>query len=771
MLGRGDEDFFDAETAARLRENDRRVLADGETLRTEETSLVVKTGKQATYWSVQMPLRDREGRVHAILGVSTDISERKQAEEKLKLAARVFSAAHEGIAITDADGIFIDVNPTFCEITGYSREEVIGRSAGLLHSGIQADDFDAGVWKSLRELGRWQGETWHRKKDGTLYAELLTISGLPDERGNISHYIHLFSDITQIKQQQQALELMAHYDPLTSLPNRVLFADRFSQAIARARRDRSLLAVCYFDLDGFKLINDRLGHDAGDRLLVEVANRTRSGLREEDSVSRLGGDEFALLLGDIASREHCEQAVQRLHQAIAQSYVIDGEEVHVAASIGVTLYPQDDADPDVLLRHADQAMYQAKLAGRNRISFYDPAQDQQARQHHDRMQRLEAALAHGEFLLHYQPKVDMKSGSVVGVEALIRWQHPERGLLPPGEFLPTLEGTHMEIALGNWVIEQALQQIGQWRRDGLEIGVSVNVSPYHLQAPGFFADLEAALARHPDIHSRALELEVLESSAMDQLAEIGRIIDACHNLLGVPFTLDDFGTGYSSLSHMRHLQATAVKIDQSFVRDMVDDPDDFAIVEGVIGLCRAFRREAVAEGVETAAHGQILISMDCCLGQGYAIARPMPAQQLPAWIRQWQPLPEWAALGSQPLNEADAQRLILTLELRQWLRRAEESVATDGAAQHLWPLLDDRKCHLGRWILRARRIRGIDRALLDSLEQAHAEMHHVAGSMLQQSQGGEVGEARRHLPRLRAVHRAVETLLQQLFDRQGRSDS
>lgn len=767
LIGHGDERFFDAETAARLRDSDRRVLVDGETLKTEETNLVAHSGTRATYWTVKVPLRDQDGRIHAMLGVSTDISERIQAEEKLKLASRVFSNAHEGIAITDANGIIIEVNPTFCAITGYSRDEVIGRSPDLLHSGKEPDEFHAGMWQSLREHGHWQGEVWHRKKNGSLYAELLTISALPDEHGDIRHYIHLFSDITQIKQQQQTLELMAHYDALTHLPNRVLFADRFSQAIAHAKREKSLLAVCYFDLDGFKQVNDTLGHEAGDRLLVEVANRIRAALREEDSVSRLGGDEFALLLGDIATPEQCEQAIQRIHHTLALPYDIDGQPVHIAASSGVTLYPQDDADPDTLLRHADQAMYQAKLEGRNRYCFYDPAQDLQAQQHRDRLQTIELAFARGEFVLHYQPKVNMKTGAVVGVEALIRWQHPVRGLLAPMEFLPVLEGTRMAITLGDWVIEQALQQLEQWRAEGLDIRVSVNISPQHLQSPGFFAALEAALARHPETDARALELEVLESSAIDNLAETARVIDECHNLLGVTFALDDFGTGYSSLNHLRHLQASTVKIDQSFVRDLVDDPDDYAIVEGVIGLSRAFRREAIAEGVETVVHGQILICMECCLGQGYAIARPMPAAEVPHWMCTWQPRPEWKRLGEQRYDKQEMQLLILDLELEHWLQRIEQCLAADAPLPSGWPLADQRKCHLGRWLGHLGQQRGIDQQRFNALQQAHAAMHQLAGLMRQQLQDGRRDEARLSLPRLRSLQATTAKLLRRVFHPAG----
>ncbi|MGR9054100.1 MAG: diguanylate cyclase domain-containing protein, partial [Gammaproteobacteria bacterium] len=344
-----------------------------------------------------VPFEDSATGNFAVLSVTRDITQRKRDQEKLKLAARVFSEAREGITITDADGIIVDVNPTFCEITGYMRNEAIGRSSNILKSDKQSPEFYTAMWKSLTEKGHWQGEIWNRKKNGELFAELLTISALRDTNGKIINYIGLFSDITQSKHQQQALELMAHYDPLTQLPNRVLFADRFTQAIAHSKRSGTMLAICYIDLDGFKQINDILGHEAGDQLLIKVAGRIKSQLREEDTVSRLGGDEFALLFEDLESAEQCKEVLNRIHQRMTEPFVIDGETISIAASSGVTLYPQDKEPPDILLRHADQAMYQAKLEGRNRYRLYDPSQDKRARDRRKQLERLEQAFVDKEF--------------------------------------------------------------------------------------------------------------------------------------------------------------------------------------------------------------------------------------------------------------------------------------------------------------------------------------------------------------------------------------
>ncbi|HQR61109.1 MAG TPA: EAL domain-containing protein [Methylophilaceae bacterium] len=624
-------------------------------------------------------------------GVAFDITERKLVEDKLHLAARVFSEAHEGIIITDTAGVIVDVNPTFCNITGYSRDEVIGKNPNLLNSGKQTAEFFASLWDALNRGGYWQGELWNRKKNGELFAERLTISVLRDEQGAVVHYLGLFSDITQTKQQQQTLELMAHYDVLTRLPNRVLFADRFAQAIAHGRREETLLAVCYLDLDGFKHINDTLGHEAGDRLLVEVANRIKATLRQEDTVSRLGGDEFALLLGDIGTLDQGEQALARIIQAVAQPHLLDGQEVSISASIGVTIFPLDDADPDTLLRHADQAMYQAKLDGRNRYHLFDSSHDRQAKTRQHLLDEIRQAFARNEFCLYYQPMVNMKTGAVLGVEALLRWQHPERGVILPGQFLPLLEGSAMEITFGNWVIEQALRQLGYWNSRGLKLEVSVNISPNHLQWSGFLAQIEAALAQHPGIASSQLELEVLESSVPGDLAAASEVIRNCRNALGVSVALDDFGTGYSSLTQLRRLPTNTIKIDQSFISDMIDDPNDFAIVGGVIGLAGAFRRDVVAEGVESMEHGLILLTMGCVYGQGNGIARPMPADGLMSWVQSYQPYPEWKNYAVNRLDRGAEQLLLAKIESDQWLRRLEECLQSTPGSPAQWPIMDQWK--------------------------------------------------------------------------------
>lgn len=685
-----------------------------------------------------------------------DITERKRIEEKLKLSDRVFREAREGISITDANAVIVDVNPTFCAITGYNRAEVLGKNPRVLASGHHSTEFYTKMWQALLENNHWQGEIWNRRKNGEVYAEYLTISTLRDTHGHIVNYIALFSDITHIKHQQQALESLAHYDPLTKLPNRTLFADRFLLAMARCKRENSLLALGFLDLDGFKPVNDEFGHQIGDQILIEVANRIKATLREEDTISRQGGDEFVLLLGNMDSVSQCEQAMQRIHHTITQPYFIDQQAVSIGVSSGMTVYPRDDADLDTLIRHADHAMYQAKLAGKNRSHLFDASRDRQLMDRHDQLRRIEEAYARQEFCLYYQPKVDMRSGKVIGAEALIRWQDPQRGLTPPSAFLPLIESTELEIKLGNWVIEQALQQMALWKAQGLTLQISVNISSYHLLWPGFFKQLHQLLNRYPAIDSNQLQLEMLESSALGDLNTVGQIIDNCRNLLGVCIALDDFGTGYSSLTHLRHLSADTVKIDQGFVRDMLDDPDDYAIIEAVIGLSQAFRREVIAEGVESPEHGLLLLMMGCHLAQGYGIARPMPPKAVSDWINTFVAFDSWLSYTDQPLTEQQAKIALLKIENQQWLNRMQTLLQAEQPGEiRPWPIMDHSKCHCGRWLKDARGNSHFTRPWLEQLDQLHRQLHQIGRHLMQQFEQDTVTESRFNLEDLQNAHQAI----------------
>jgi diguanylate cyclase (GGDEF)-like protein/PAS domain S-box-containing protein len=575
-----------------------------------------------------------DGRIGGLVGVILDVTERKKTEDSLRLAASVFANSLEGIVITDAEARIVDVNEGFTSITGYSRDEVLGKNPKLLSAGRQDPLFYHEMWRTLRAFGAWRGEIWNRRKSGEVYAEMLSVAEVRDQTGRLQNYVGVFTDISRHKEHEAELDRIAHYDTLTGVPNRRLLADRMNQDIARARRTGKPMAVCYLDLDGFKPINDRFGHDAGDQLLINVSRSLQSALRAGDTVARLGGDEFVLLLNDLEQARECFNILDRVLLAVGEPTTIGEAQVSMSASVGVTLFPQDDADADTLLRHCDQAMYQAKEAGKNRYHLFDPENDRKTKARRESLQRLAEAFENEEFTLHYQPKVDLSTRQVVGAEALLRWRHPQRGLLAPAEFLDVLAGTHLDVALGEWVIAAVLRQIDAWRASGHKLRVSANISAYHLQRPDFAQRLQLALARHPRAVADDLELEILESAAIGDMEHASHTLEA-GIAMGVHFSLDDFGTGYSSLTYFRRLPVETLKIDQTFVRDMLDDAEARRIVESVVRLALGFNRSVIAEGVETEAHGELLVQLGCNFGQGYGIAAPMPPENLPDWIVGW----------------------------------------------------------------------------------------------------------------------------------------
>ncbi len=574
--------------------------------------------------------------------LSRDITERKLAQSSQQLAASVFSHAREGIVITDVVGTIVDVNEAFTRITGFPRDEAMGQNTRILKSTRQSREFYKAMWHELEVRGHWSGEIWNCRKNGEVYPEMLTISAVRNIKGETQHYVALFTDITVTKEHQSQLEHIAQYDALTGLSNRVLLADRLQQAMLQCQRRDQSIAVVYLDLDGFKAVNDKHGHDVGDGLLIAIAQRMKAALREGDTLARIGGDEFVAVLADLNQTSDSDLVLLRLLEAASDPTMVKEQTLQVSASIGVTFYPADCVDADQLMRHADQAMYQAKQAGKNRFHVFDLLHDAAMQDQQHGLQDIRYALERGEFVLHYQPKVNMRTGAVIGAEALIRWQNPERGLLPPAAFLPIVEGHDISLELGEWVIATALAQMSAWQADGIHIPVSVNISARQLQQSDFVVRLSGLLARYPDVLPNCLELEVLETSALDDAVQVSKTMHACR-AIGVQFSLDDFGTGYSSLTYLKHLPAETLKIDRSFVRDMLSDPDDLAIVQGVVGLATAFNRNVIAEGVETAAHGAMLLSLGCELAQGFGIARPMPALDLPSWVMSWQAKPVWTA--------------------------------------------------------------------------------------------------------------------------------
>jgi len=587
----------------------------------------------------------QDGKTYFI-AIARDISERQAVEQSLRKSeakfAAIFSLTPDPMALTGlADGVMLEISRSYTEYFGYQPDEVVGRSTLPADLGFWVDAEHRRQWIAiLQRDGEVLGfEAPLRRKDRSIMTAL--ISGKTVDIDGVPCVIVNFHDITERRRHAERLEQLAHHDPLTCLPNRLLLRDRLHHAIAQNQRAGTRMAVCYLDLDAFKEVNDRFGHPVGDQLLVEVANRLTAGARGGDTVARLGGDEFVILLSGMTSDEECRLALERLMKLVSAPYALgDSGPVNISASIGVSLFPSDRVDPDTLVRHADHAMYVAKQAGKNRYQLFDTHLEQGVEARHANLHVLAEALASGQFRLHFQPKVDCRRGRIVGAEALIRWQHPTQGLMSPGEFIPLIEDADLALSVGAWVIRETLSQMRRWRVEGIELGLSVNAFARQLLQPGFTDALATILAEYPEVGPGYLQIEIVETAALKDLDAIRRVIEDCRKL-GVTFSLDDFGTGYSTLAHLRHLPAAEIKIDQSFVREMLVRAEDLCIVVAVIGLGRAFGRSVVAEGVETSAHIDRLLGLGCDVMQGYALARPMAASDFSRWVNAFRPDPAW----------------------------------------------------------------------------------------------------------------------------------
>jgi diguanylate cyclase (GGDEF)-like protein/PAS domain S-box-containing protein len=560
-----------------------------------------------------------------------------------------FEHAAVGMAHMSVEGRWLRVNRKLCEITGYNQQELLAMSfQGITHPDDAGRDQESLAQLLTNTLPSYAIEKRYIHRNGSLIWVLIQVSVVFTADGIADYGITVIQDISEKKQAAQLIESMAYNDQLTGLPNRSLLGDRLHQAMTLAHRHKRTVAVVFLDLDGFKAINDRYGHATGDLLLRALSVRMKDGLREGDTLARLGGDEFVAVFLDLPDSKASTPMLARLLVACAQPVPVGSLNLQVSASLGVTFYPQaEEVDADQLLRQADQAMYQAKLAGKNRYHVFDAENDRSVRGHHASVERIRSALQQQEFVLHYQPKVNMRTRQVVGVEALIRWNHPQAGLLLPGEFLPLIENHRLAVDVGEWVIHQALQQLSEWHGVGLELPVSVNISAMELQQADFLERLQSAMQAYPDLPAHSLQLEILETSALDDLDQVSRFITQCADLC-VDFAIDDFGTGYSSLTYLKHLPIPVVKIDQSFVRDMLLDQDNKSILDGILWIMRQLKRSVIAEGVETLEHGRALMDLGCELAQGYGIARPMPVDQLPEWVAAWEQDAEWQAVSLVP---------------------------------------------------------------------------------------------------------------------------
>jgi diguanylate cyclase (GGDEF)-like protein/PAS domain S-box-containing protein len=630
LIGKTDYDFFDKDLADFFCQKDRQAVESGKSRANEEWLTFAADGYRGLFETIKTPTRDQAGRLIGVLGVARDITERKETEEQLRIAAAAFEA-QEGIAILAADRRILRVNRAFTEITGYANEEVVGKTPNQLRSDKHDDVFYQTLWDRITRKGSWKGEVWYRRKSGELYPAWFNTVAVKNNSGEITHFVASMVDLTERKAAEQQIEHLAYYDSLTQLPNRRLFRDRLQQTLASCARSGRKGALLFIGLDNFKILNETAGHDVGDQVLVEVARRIANCVREGDSAARLGGDEFVVLLEESSEcvREAAAQAKEigeRILAALNQPYSIAGRLHHSTPSIGVTLFIDAVDSLDELVKQADIAMYQAKSAGRNVLRFFDPEMQGALAARTDLESALRLAIRDRQFVLYYQPQVD-GAGVVVGAEALLRWRHPERGLVAPGEFIPLAEETGLILPIGQWVLETACARLRDWADDPRtrELRLAVNVSARQFRQADFVDQVRRAL-EGADAPAAKLKLELTESLVIDDIdgaIETMRALKA----FGVGFSMDDFGTGYSSLSNLSRLPLDQLKIDRSFVRNLPDNANDAAVAQTIITLAKSLGLAVIAEGVETEAQRLFLERHGCPIYQGYLFSKPVDVAQ------------------------------------------------------------------------------------------------------------------------------------------------
>jgi diguanylate cyclase (GGDEF)-like protein/PAS domain S-box-containing protein len=602
-----------------------RLHAAGGALRDAEWRIRVRSGEiRDIFGSIEVI---QLGGEDCLIFAAHDVTARKRAEAQMRQLSSALEQTADTVTITDRNGLIEYVNPAFTATTGFRIDEAIGKRPSLVKSGKQGSEFYRHLWQTILRGEVFSEVFVNRNKDGALYYEEKTITPLKNAAGEITHFVATGRDITERMQTQERLQFLAHHDPLTELPNRALFLDRLKQSLARARWHERLVAVLFLDLDRFKTINDTLGHDAGDRLLQELATRLNGVLRDGDTVARFGGDEFVLLLSDIAVSSDIGMIAQKVLDTLRPPFTVGENVLHVSASLGISLYPGDGEDSATLLKNADTAMYRAKDLGRNNYQFYSAEMSARAFERLTLENSLRHALERREFMLYYQPQVDVSSGRITGVEALLRWRHPDFGLVSPSDFVPLLEDTGLIGAVGDWVIESACAQLAAWHRQGRNrLRMAVNLSTRQLNDPNLARRIEHILKNH-EIDAACLELELTESALVHPGVAGIELLDSLERL-GVRLAIDDFGTGYSSLGYLRRLPIRTLKIDRSFVRDIPHDADDVAITRAIVTLGQSLRLALVAEGVETEAQRDFLRTLGCEVLQGFLFSRPLPAEEL-----------------------------------------------------------------------------------------------------------------------------------------------
>jgi diguanylate cyclase (GGDEF)-like protein/PAS domain S-box-containing protein len=634
IIGKTAFNFVDDATASSFQKMDQEMLALNQPCINEEW-ITYPDGRKVCLEILRTPYSSVDGKPLGLIGIGRDITERKRLEDGMRVASMVYQSSGEGMLVTDAGNRIVAINPACARISGYSFEEVVGKDPGIFKSGRQDKSFYQAMWQAINTVGYWHGEIWDRRKNGEIYAKWLTINSLHADDGTLNGYVALFSDITEKKQSEELIWRQANFDMLTGLPNRRMFRDRLEHEIKKEHRAGLALALMFIDLDHFKEINDTLGHHVGDDLLVEAGRRISACTRESDTVARLGGDEFTIILSQLTDNSHVEEIAQTIIARLAEPFLLGDEIAYVSASIGITLYPSDARDVEQLLKNADQAMYVAKSQGRNRFSYFTSALQEAAQNRLRVINDLHGALADNQFRVYFQPIVDLASGRIHKAEALVRWQHPERGMVGPFEFIALAEETGLIIEIGNWVFQESARWAKRWSEmcpDGFQ--VSVNKSPVQFKTEGNTCE-ETWLAYLDELglSGASIVIEITEGLLLNADMQVADKLLKFRDA-GIQVAIDDFGTGYSSLAYLKKFDIDYLKIDQSFVRDLATDPESMALSEAIIVMAHKLGLKVIAEGVETEEQKDLLDAAGCDYVQGYLFSRPVPPEEFEALLER-----------------------------------------------------------------------------------------------------------------------------------------
>ncbi len=630
VVGKQESDVFQLSDSKTSVEMDCLVIKQEKFFETEIEVLI--KGAKRTFIQVRFPWLTPQKEVCGVGCILTETTRSKWLEKNYGLAQKVVENATEAVVFTDAKGLIIDVNSAYQTITGYQREELIGKNPNVLKSGRHDRSFYQAMWAQIKTQGHWNGEVWDRRKNGEIYPKWLMINAMLDEEGEATGYVGLFSDLSDQKEAEEKLEELSFYDPLTHLPNRVLFHDRLSVSLSIAKREKHQLAVLLLDLDRFKIVNDSLGHNVGDELLELIAQRFLTLGRESDTVARLGGDEFAILLPELSNAEDASVVAQNFIDAFLEPFCLRGQSINISASIGVSIFPSDGADVDGLIKRAELALYKAKEQGRNTYHYFSQELQDAVFEQLEMEDEMRHAILNQQFTLFYQPKISLATNKITGMEALVRWIHPEKGLIPPDKFIPLAEESGLIIPLGEWVLQEACRATAEWvKKYDDTLVVAVNLSARQFKSENLLRTIQNTLDTF-QLDPKNIELEITESCVMENVEKaLQTMKDFRESRLRL--AIDDFGTGYSSLGYLKQFPMSTLKIDRSFIMDLTPDSDDAAIVEVVILLADKLGLDVVAEGVETDAQLEFLRAQGCQYVQGYLLSRPLPADEFEIFLK------------------------------------------------------------------------------------------------------------------------------------------